>query len=74
MVRPTGKLILYTTNCPRCQLLKERLTQAGMEYAVVDDIDVILNKGIAEVPVLEIEDGRLLSFGDSIRYIGGVAK
>lgn len=61
-------IILYSTGCPKCNILKKKLEDAQMEYSVVEDVDVMLSKGLKEVPWLEV-DGDLMNFVDSSKWI-----
>ena len=61
-------IILYSTGCPKCNNLKKKLADAQMEYSVVEDVDVMLSKGLKEVPWLEV-DGNLMNFVDSSKWI-----
>ena len=61
-------VILYSTGCPKCNILKKKLEDANMEYSVVEDVDVMLSKGLKEVPWLEV-DGNLMNFVDSSKWI-----
>lgn len=61
-------IILYSTGCPKCNILKKKLEDAHMEYSVVEDVDVMLSKGLKEVPWLEV-DGNLMNFVDSSKWI-----
>lgn len=61
-------IILYSTGCPKCNILKKKLEDAQMEYGVVEDVDVMLSKGLKEVPWLEV-DGDLMNFVDSSKWI-----
>ena len=61
-------IILYSTGCPKCNILKKKLADAQMEYSVVEDVDVMLSKGLKEVPWLEV-DGNLMNFVDSSKWI-----
>ena len=61
-------VILYSTGCPKCNILKKKLADAQMEYSVVEDVDVMLSKGLKEVPWLEV-DGNLMNFVDSSKWI-----
>ena len=42
--------------------------EAGIEYLVVNDVDVMLEKGIKDVPWLEV-DGKLMDFLSSVKWI-----
>ena len=61
-------IILYSTGCPKCNILKKKLADAQMEYSVVEDVDVMLSKGLKEVPWLEV-NGNLMNFVDSSKWI-----
>ena len=61
-------IILYSTGCPKCNILKKKLEDAKMEYSVVEDVDVMLSKGLKDVPWLEV-DGNLMNFVDSSKWI-----
>lgn len=61
-------IILYSTGCPKCNILKKKLADAQMEYSVVEDVDVMVSKGLKEVPWLEV-DGNLMNFVDSSKWI-----
>ena len=63
-------VVLYSTNCPRCKVLKAKMDQAGIDYTEVTDIDVMTEKGFIEAPMLEL-DGKLMSFSQGIAWIKG---
>lgn len=54
-------VILYSTGCPKCNVLKAKLKASNIEYAEVSDVAAILKEGIDTVPVLEA-DGIKLDF------------
>lgn len=61
-------VILYSTGCPKCNILKKKLADAKIDYKVVEDVDVMVSKGLKEVPWLEV-DGNLMNFVDSSKWI-----
>lgn len=61
-------VVLYSTGCPRCKILKSKLDKKGITYSVVDDVDKMLNMGMTVVPVLEV-DGVRMSFKEAINWI-----
>ena len=63
--------MLYSTGCPKCNILKKKLADAQIDYTVVEDIDVMLSKGLKDVPWLEV-DGVLMNFIDSSKWINEV--
>ena len=63
-------ITLYSTGCPRCNVLVQKLDSKGIEYDVVSDIDIMTEKGIETVPVLEV-DGQLMQFKEAIDWVNG---
>lgn len=55
--------------CPMCDHAKEVLTSKHIPYEQIMDPDMISGKGITHVPVLETEDGNLLSGRSLIQYL-----
>lgn len=55
-------VILYSTGCPQCCVLKEKLEKANIEYTEVSDIEEMTAKGITKVPVLEADGKRMELF------------
>lgn len=62
------KPILYSTDCPKCKILKTKLTDSKIEFTVNDSVEEMLNLGITQIPVLGIED-QLLAFKEAAEWI-----
>ena len=62
------RVVMYSTGCPRCNILKSKLDANGVEYEVCDDIEKMESLGIISVPVLGVDD-ELLGFTDAIQKI-----
>lgn len=60
--------VLYTTHCPKCNVLKEKLDAANIQYCEVDNVDEIAAKGIDAVPVLQVGN-IMMSFSTAIEWI-----
>lgn len=60
---------LYSLGCPRCEVLKEKLKQASINFDVVDDMNILVSMGFNEVPILEV-DGKILNFREAIDWVG----
>ena len=55
-------MTIYTSEgCPRCTVLKMKLDKAGIKYDVCQDMDIMKEKGIKSIPVIEFK-GEMLSF------------
>ena len=61
-------ITLYSTHCPKCNVLERKLKEKHIVYEEVNDIDIMLTKGMSEAPVLEI-DGHFLNFKQAIAWI-----
>ena len=61
-------IILYSTGCPKCKVLKSKLDEKGIKYQVNDNIQYMLDKGITTVPVLKVEND-LLNFTDAVKWV-----
>ena len=66
-------LTLYSTHCPQCKVLQAKLDQAGLEYKLVEDQDVMIEKGFMSAPILEV-DGAVLNFSKAIQWIKEMAE
>lgn len=55
-------IILYSTNCSKCNILAKKLTLANIDYIENNNTDEMLAKGMLSAPYLELEDGTLLDF------------
>lgn len=64
-------VIMYTTHCPRCEVLKTKLL--NKKIAFEEEISVVKMKelGIDNVPVLSI-NGDLKNFTEAIKWINEV--
>ena len=65
------KIILYSTNCPKCKILKAKLDEKNIEYIINSDVNEMLSKGFKIVPVLEVDE-RILNYLDAVKYIKGI--
>lgn len=63
------KPILYTTHCPKCQVIAKKLDKAGIEYDICEDIEVMESKGLVNLPALEV-DGEMLDFVSANKWVG----
>lgn len=61
-------IILYSTGCPRCDVLKDKLDTKAISYSVNNSVDEMTELGISEVPVLSI-NGQLLKFKEAVDWV-----
>ena len=65
------KVILYSTNCPRCKVLKTKLEQKKIQYEECTDIEEMLKLNIKMAPILQVDDS-LLDFTCDIKWINSM--
>lgn len=61
-------VILYSNNCPRCRVLKQKLDAKAVDYAEENSVEKMLAMGIEQTPVLSV-NGRLLNFGQANEWV-----
>jgi len=49
------KITLFSTNCPKCNVLKTKLDQKKIEYSIETNIDRMRELGFSSAPILRIE-------------------
>ena len=62
------KPILYSTGCPKCNVLKKKLDIAGISYTLIDDKEWLSANGYDRFPILEV-DGNQMNFSQAITWL-----
>ncbi len=58
---------LYSTNCPRCQVLEKKLKEKNINYEIHTDIQEMIELNLVNAPALQLENNELLDFGQAIK-------
>lgn len=61
-------IVLYSTDCPKCKVLKKKLEEKGIAYQGNNSVEEMLSLGINQVPVLKV-NGELLDFSAANTWI-----
>ena len=61
-------VILYSTGCPKCTVLKNKLYDKNIKFAENNSVNDMLSLGITQVPVLEV-DGTKMNFKEAVNWI-----
>ena len=61
-------VILYSTNCPKCNVLKTKLELKNVSFDLVEDEDVMIAKGFSSAPMLEVDDN-IMDFISALKWI-----
>lgn len=62
-------MLLYTTGCSKCKILESKLNEKEIKYDICEDKEVMKSKGFRSVPVLELDDGTILTYGKAVKYV-----
>lgn len=66
-------IVLYSTNCPKCKVLKAKMNEIGIEFTENNSVEDMLALGIRQVPVLSY-NGDLMNFNQAIQWIQNYSK
>lgn len=62
------EVIVYSTGCPKCELLKKLLQDSKIVFSEVTDIVEMLSLGFDEVPMLKY-DGKIFDYTEAVKAI-----
>ena len=62
------KITLFSTHCPKCNVLEKKLQQKNISYEEVNDVEIMKEKGYLTVPILEV-DGKSMDFKTAVDWI-----
>lgn len=62
------KITLFSTHCPKCNVLEKKLQQKNISYEEVNDVEIMKEKGYLTVPILEV-DGMIMDFKTAVDWI-----
>ena len=65
---------LYTIHCPKCRVLETKLKQKNIEYEEISDEKKLLELGLSDMPMLELDSGELLTFVEANNYINSLKR
>ena len=65
------KMIVYTTHCPVCVVVENLLKEKKIPFEEVTDVEIMKEKGITSVPVIE-ESGINYVGSEAVQYVLGL--
>lgn len=65
------EIILYTTDCPKCKILKKKLNEKNVLFTENHSVEEMLVLGIEQVPVLKAEE-KLMNFTEAVKWINNL--
>lgn len=64
---------LFSTGCPKCNVLKQKLDESGVQYEVCSDTDKMMELGFLAAPVLQVGE-EYMDFLKAIQWLRTVAE
>ena len=58
------KVILYSTGCPKCRVLKTKLDKKNINYIENNDVEEMIELGFDLLPVLKV-DNDIMNFTEA---------
>ena len=65
------KIVLYSTHCPMCIFLEQKLKEKNINYTEVNDVEKIKELGFSSVPILEV-DGNFMGTKDAFKFLNNI--
>ena len=62
------KVVLYSTDCPRCNVLKRKLEDKGIPFTLTSEVDEIIKIGFTYAPVLAVDD-KYMEFVEANKWV-----
>lgn len=64
-------IVLYSTGCPRCNVLEKKLMAKRLPFEVETDESKIMELGYTSAPILSV-DGTVMEFTEANTWLNGV--
>jgi len=61
-------ILLYSNNCPKCKILKQKLDQKQVVYEECNDVDIMMEKKFLSMPMLQV-DGEIMNYLNAINWL-----
>jgi len=62
------KIVLYTTHCPKCEILTKKLNDKNIKYTVCEDVNLMEEKGFTFAPMLEVGE-KIMGFSEAVKWV-----
>lgn len=62
------EVILYSTGCPQCNILKEMLKKKNIIFQIEDNVEKMKELGFSSLPMLSI-DNKILNFKEAFNFL-----
>lgn len=67
----SNNYVLYSTHCPRCNVLYSKLKNTGITFEVCEDVEHLIEMGFMTAPVL-YDGEKYYTFEEAIKLINNM--
>lgn len=60
--------VLYTTHCPKCNVLYKKMNDKGINFETCEDIELLIEKGFMSAPIL-FDGKKYYTFSEAMELI-----
>ena len=64
-------ITLYTTHCPKCKILQDKLDNKNIQYSICEDRKKMISLGFMSAPMLQVNN-EILNFGAAIKWVNNI--
>lgn len=64
-------VVLYSTHCPKCMVLQNKLEDKKIEYQLEESVDELIKLGFSQAPILKVGD-QYLEFSEANQWINNM--
>ena len=65
------EVILYSSGCPKCEILKKKLDNSGIDYQYIEDEQLMIDMGFKDAPQLKVDEN-ILNFSQAIKFLKSI--
>ena len=63
--------VLYTTHCPKCNVLYNKLKNSGITFEVCEDIEHLIEMGYMSAPIL-FDGEKYYTFEEAVKLLNNM--
>ena len=61
-------ITLYSIGCPQCKVLEAKVMASGLDYQIISDEKIIVDKGYMYLPIMVV-NGVEYNFSNAIKWL-----
>ena len=65
--------VLYSTGCPKCNVLEKKLKSKNVDFVIETDIDSIVKMGYTSAPILWYRNSdKYYTFAEAVNFVNNI--